>query len=55
MGFLGLGSSICMLRMKYGDPQSLEFTEQVAKEMALEGWRTGLQLGQEKGVAPLME
>ncbi|WP_205342252.1 adenosylcobalamin-dependent ribonucleoside-diphosphate reductase [Denitrificimonas caeni] len=55
MGFLGLGSTICMLRMKYGDPQSLEFTEQVAKEMALEGWRTGLQLGQEKGVAPLME
>jgi len=55
MGFLGLGSSICMLRMKYGDPQSLEFTEQVAKEMALEGWRTGLQLGQEKGVAPLMD
>ncbi|HHX34929.1 MAG TPA: ribonucleoside-diphosphate reductase [Gammaproteobacteria bacterium] len=55
MGFLGLGSTICMLRMKYGDPQSLLFTEQVAKEMALEGWRTGLQLGQEKGVAPLMD
>ena len=55
MGFLGLGSTICMLRMKYGDPQSLLFTEQVAKEMALEGWRTGLKLGQEKGVAPLMD
>lgn len=55
MGFLGLGSTICMLRMKYGDPQSLLFTERVAKEMALEGWRAGLQLGQEKGVAPLMD
>ena len=55
MGFLGLGSTICMLRMKYGAKDSLAFTEQVAKEMALEGWRTGLQLGQEKGVAPIMD
>ena len=47
MGFLGLGSTICMLRMKYGDENSLEFTERVAKEMAIEGWRAGLELGQE--------
>ncbi|NLY13641.1 MAG: ribonucleoside-diphosphate reductase [Gammaproteobacteria bacterium] len=55
MGFLGLGSTICMLRMKYGDADSLAFTERVSKEMALEGWRAGLQLGQEKGPAPLMD
>ena len=55
MGFLGLGSTICMLRMKYGDPESLIFTERVAKEMALEGWRAALQLGQEKGAAPIMD
>lgn len=55
MGFLGLGSTICMLRMKYGDPQSLIFTERVAKEMALEGWRAALQLGKEKGAAPIMD
>ncbi|HZJ95711.1 MAG TPA: adenosylcobalamin-dependent ribonucleoside-diphosphate reductase [Thiopseudomonas sp.] len=55
MGFLGLGSTICMLRMKYGDKQSLEFTERVAKEMALEGWRAGLELGHEKGPAPIMD
>ena len=55
MGFLGLGSTICMLRMKYGCPESLEFTERVSKEMALEGWRAALQLGQEKGAAPIMD
>ena len=55
MGFLGLGSTICMLRMKYGDADSLAFTERVSKEMALEGWRAALQLGQEKGAAPLMD
>lgn len=55
MGFLGLGSAMTMLRMKYGDPQSLEFTEQVSREMAMQGWRTGLQLAEEKGPAPIME
>ena len=55
MGFLGLGSTMTMLRMRYGDAASLEFTEQVSKEMAMQGWRTGLQLAEEKGPAPLME
>ncbi|MDX9686547.1 adenosylcobalamin-dependent ribonucleoside-diphosphate reductase [Halopseudomonas formosensis] len=55
MGFLGLGSTMTMLRMRYGDEQSLEFTERVSKEMALQGWRTGLQLAEEKGPAPLMD
>jgi ribonucleoside-diphosphate reductase alpha chain len=55
MGFLGLGSTMTMLCMKYGDAQSLEFTERVSKEMAMQGWRTGLQLAEEKGPAPLMD
>ena len=55
MGFLGLGSTLTMLRMKYGDPESLEFTEQVAREMAIAGWEEGLELAREKGPAPIME
>ncbi|MEJ1355895.1 MAG: adenosylcobalamin-dependent ribonucleoside-diphosphate reductase [Candidatus Sedimenticola sp. (ex Thyasira tokunagai)] len=55
MGYLGLGSSMTMLGMKYGDPRSLEFTEQITKELALVGWRTGLELAKEKGPAPIME
>ncbi len=55
MGYLGLGSTLTLLRMKYGDPESLSFTEQVTREMALVGWQTGLELGQEKGTAPIME
>src|SRR5699024_12789199 len=43
------------LRMKYGDVSPLEFTERVAKETAIEGWRAGLELGQEKGPAPIMD
>jgi len=55
MGYLGLGSSITMLRMKYGEHDSLAFTERVTRELALEGWRTGLKLAEEKGPAPIMD
>ena len=55
MGFLGLGSSMTLLGIKYGSPASLVFTEQVTKELAMEGWRTGLALAKEKGPAPIME
>jgi len=55
MGYLGLGSTLTMLRMKYGGADSLEFTERVTREMALVGWRTGLELAKEKGPAPIME
>jgi ribonucleoside-diphosphate reductase alpha chain len=54
MGFLGLGSSLTMLRMIYGEKESLEFTEKVTKELALAGWETGLELSREKGPAPIM-
>lgn len=55
MGYLGLGSTLTMLRMKYGDDDSVGFTERVTREMALVGWRAGLDLAKEKGPAPIME
>ncbi len=55
MGFLGLGSTLAMLGMKYGKADSLEFTEKVAREMALAGWVEALELTREKGAAPIME
>ncbi|MEM6817420.1 MAG: adenosylcobalamin-dependent ribonucleoside-diphosphate reductase [Pseudomonadota bacterium] len=54
MGFLGLGSTITMLQMKYGENDAVEFTEKVAREMALAGWETALELSREKGPAPIM-
>ncbi len=54
MGFLGLGSTLTLLGMKYGSEKSLEFTERVAREMALAGWRQALELSREKGPAPVM-
>jgi len=55
MGFLGLGSTLTLLKMKYGSAESCEFTEAIAREMAVAGWETGLALAKEKGAAPIME
>ena len=55
MGFLGLGSTVTMLRMPYGSEKSCEFTEKVAREMALAGWEVALSLAEEKGAAPIMD
>ncbi|MFV2090113.1 MAG: adenosylcobalamin-dependent ribonucleoside-diphosphate reductase, partial [Pseudomonadales bacterium] len=54
MGFLGLGSTLTMLTMRYGDAESVEFTESVSRELALSGWREALNLAREKGPAPIM-
>jgi ribonucleoside-diphosphate reductase alpha chain len=54
MGFLGLGSTLTLLRMKYGSKESVRFTEKVARELALAGWESGLELAKEKGPAPIM-
>ena len=55
MGYLGLGSALTMLRCRYGSEDSLQFTEQVTRELALTGWRVGLDLAREKGPAPIMD
>jgi ribonucleoside-diphosphate reductase alpha chain len=54
MGFLGLGSTITLLGMKYGSSDSVRFTEDVSREMAVAGWEAGLELAREKGPAPIM-
>ena len=55
MGYLGLGSTLAMLCLKYGSDASVTFTERVTREMAVTGWKTALSLSREKGPAPIME
>ncbi|AWA08688.1 adenosylcobalamin-dependent ribonucleoside-diphosphate reductase [Aeromonas hydrophila] len=55
MGFLGLGSALTMLRIRYGSAAAVAFTEQVSQELAMTGWRESLALAKEKGPAPIME
>jgi ribonucleoside-diphosphate reductase alpha chain len=55
MGYLGLGSTLTLLGMRYGAEESLKFTEAVTRELALVGWKVALELAKEKGPAPILE
>ena len=55
MGYLGLGSTMTMLQKKYGSDESIQFTEEVTRVLAVEGWKAGLELSKEKGAAPIMD
>jgi len=55
MGYLGLGSALTMMGVRYGSDESLEFTEKVTRELALAGWESALELAREKGPAPILE
>ena len=55
MGYLGLGSTITMMGMSYGDEDSVAFTEEVTQQLAIVGWQTGLALAEEKGPAAIMD
>ena len=54
MGFLGLGSTLAMLKLRYGTQDACAFTEDVAREMAIAGWEVALSLAREKGPAPIL-
>jgi ribonucleoside-diphosphate reductase alpha chain len=54
MGFLGLGSTLTMLKMRYGTADAVTFTEDVSREMAVAGWEMALDLAKEKGPAPIL-
>ncbi|HUD40915.1 MAG TPA: LAGLIDADG family homing endonuclease [Dokdonella sp.] len=54
MGFLGLGSTLTMLKHRYGSKEACAFTEDVSREMALAGWEIALELAKEKGPAPIL-
>jgi len=53
LGFLGLGSVLSLLGITYGSEESLEFTEEMQKVMAIESYRIGIELAEEKGCAPI--
>ncbi len=55
MGFLGLGSTVTMLKMRYGNDDAVAFTEEVSREMAVAGWEVALDLAREKGAAPILK
>ena len=54
MGFLGLGSALTMMKIRYGSEDSLFFTSHIAYRIAKLGLLVGIELAKEKGPAPVL-
>ena len=54
MGYLGLGSALAMLGMRYGSTEAVTMTENITRALATVGWEAGVALAKEKGAAPIL-
>ena len=53
MGYLGLGSAMIMLGVRYGSDASVELTDKITRSLAVNNFRTGLDLAKKRGAAPV--
>lgn len=53
MGLTGIGSTLNILGLGYGTEESLKFVERIFQILAVESYRTGIELAKEKGCAPI--
>jgi ribonucleoside-diphosphate reductase alpha chain len=53
MGYLGLGSAMIMLGVRYGSDASVNLTDKITRALAINNFRTGLDLAKKRGAAPV--
>lgn len=54
MGFTGLADTFVMLKMKYGSKESIKLTEEITKTISVCNYEAGIEIGFEKGIAPVL-
>ncbi len=54
MGFTGLADTFVMLKMKYGSKESIKLTEEITKTISVCNYEAGIEIGIEKGIAPVL-
>jgi ribonucleoside-diphosphate reductase alpha chain len=55
MGYMGIGSTMIMLGMRYGSPEAVAFTDELSKQLAFANFEEGAMLAKEKGEAPVLK
>lgn len=55
LGYMGLGSALIMLGIRYGSEQSIEFVNRLGKVMAREAYWASIELAKERGSFPLLD
>jgi len=54
-GTLGLGELLIRLRLRYGSPEAVEFTDKLYKFIAVEAYKASVDLAREKGPFPAFD
>ncbi|MCG8686682.1 MAG: hypothetical protein MI892_17520, partial [Desulfobacterales bacterium] len=52
LGFTGLGDLLCMLKVPYGSPEGLEWSEKIARALRDNSYTASADLAEEKGAFP---
>lgn len=55
LGYLGLGSALVMLKIRYDSEAGLEMIEEITKSLAHSAYRASVDLAKEKGAFPLFD
>lgn len=55
LGITGLGDAIASLNMRYSSDECIDVSESIIKLMALEAYKTSVQLARERGAFPLFD
>lgn len=55
IGITGEGDMLAALGLRYGSPESLDFSEQVHKTLAIEVYRGSMELAQSRGAFPIFD
>lgn len=55
LGITGIGDMLCMLNMKYGSKEAIEFTDEIMNFFAKESYKASIDLAKEKGEFPFLD
>jgi ribonucleoside-diphosphate reductase alpha chain len=55
LGFTGLGTTLMMLRVRYGSEESVTLAAQIARELRDAAYRASVDLARERGAFPLLD
>ena len=53
LGITGLGDTLAALNIKYGSPESIKVTEEIYKQLAINAYKSSIDMAEERGSFPI--
>jgi len=55
LGITGLGDTLAALNIKYGSPESINVTEEIYKQLAINAYKSSIDMAEERGAFPIWD